>query len=301
MLRNICFLMVLFLNFSCGKKRELASFVSPKAIDLQIKTKAELYKSLHRGWANKKCDSLGFTALCKLSGGCEEANLFDAEGSAGRWYRSPERDCFDLGESKSDISKDMFVMMTPYLLISGDVAAFKRIVSYAERNAFVMGRGVPSRTVMAPDMYAFFKEITLNSKSQIFFMNDLDFDDVTFRDHLDVIWAIAKAIRNGGISRADLDNVSRLRSINPRNALFQAVYHGYTDGDQSETLVILKDDTLFPASRLPSTLDRCEEYLWQRDQDGSSRDWLPCPRDDGSFEVHDGVDFLLASWIAGQI
>ena len=54
------------------------------------------------------------------------------------------------------------------------------------------------------------------------------------------------------------------------------------------------DEKLFPSDRLPTATDRCEAYLWQRN--GGS-DWEPCPRD----KLHDGVDFLIAAYIAGQL
>jgi hypothetical protein len=55
------------------------------------------------------------------------------------------------------------------------------------------------------------------------------------------------------------------------------------------------DETLFPSDRLPQPKDRCEEYLWQRDD--LPKDWAACD----TIGVHDGVDFLIAAKIAGQI
>ncbi len=108
--------LIIMLMFSCQKRQEH----KPSIVQPAIAQKAELYKSLHRGWAHDKCDSLGFTSLCKLAGGCSEADVMQAEGEPGRWYRSPEKNCYDLGQSASDISKDMLTMLFPLLYRTGD-------------------------------------------------------------------------------------------------------------------------------------------------------------------------------------
>jgi hypothetical protein len=74
------------------------------------------------------------------------------------------------------------------------------------------------------------------------------------------------------------------------------LYNKYRDGNQQQAIDILLDESLFPSDRLPTARDnRCEEYLWQRDDD--PKDWGPCDSD----RVHDGVDFLFAAYIAGQL
>lgn len=112
-------IIIILALFSCSKKEPK----KPTVVNSAIVDKANLYMGLHKGWAHGGgCDSLGFTALCKIAGGCSEANILDAESSSepGRWYRNDSHTCFDEGKSASDISKDMFAMLLPYLYSIGD-------------------------------------------------------------------------------------------------------------------------------------------------------------------------------------
>lgn len=280
-------LLITLLLLSCQKHKEK----SPQVIEPAIAAKAALYKSLHKGWAHDKCDSLGFTSLCKLAGGCESADIFQAEGDAGRWYRSPEKDCYDLGQSASDISKDMFVMLFPYLYKTGNKAALSRIYDYAKANGNVMGRGPISRTLLVPPMILMLQEMLGHLKSTV--ATD-DKEKAGYEKHLDVINWYTQTIVRGGMDMADYEQLRKYVEQQPRNALFQALYHKFKDGNQSAAIAILMDEKLFPSDRLPTATDRCEAYLWQRN--GGS-DWEPCERE----KLHDGVDFLIAAYIAGQI
>jgi hypothetical protein len=281
-------ILVTIVLFSCQKRQEN----KPSIVQPLIAQKAELYKSLHKGWAHDKCDSLGFTSLCKLAGGCSEADVMQAEGEPGRWYRSPEKDCYDLGQSASDISKDMLTMLFPLLYRTGDKQNLQEIYDYGKANGWVMGRGPYSRTLMTPSMVAFLQELLGQ-----FGLEMMPTDNKVkqgYEKHLDAIHVLTASFKRGGIIPSDYETMRKYTDESPRNALFQAIYHRFKDGNQQPTIDILMDETLFPSDRLPTTADRCEEYLWQRD--GGS-DWLPCDKG----KTHDGVDFLFAAWVAGQL
>lgn len=279
------FLIILIL-FSCQKQKPKA----PKQRSLEVAAKAELYKALHKGWAHDKCDSLGFTALAKLAGGSQDADILKAEGDPGRWYRSPEHDCYDLGQSASDISKDMFIMLLPYLYATGDKQNIKEIYDYGQKNGWVMGRGPISRTFLTPGIVLLIQELL----GHFGFVESTEIKE-GFEKHLDVIFILTSAMKRGGVNDVDYETLRKLAEKAPHNALFQAAYHRFKDGDQSKALEILLRDDLFPVDRLPESRDRCEAYLWQRDED--PKDWSPC--DQG--KTHDGVDFIFAAWVAGQI
>jgi hypothetical protein len=277
------------LALACSKKPAQ----SPDQIEPKIKAKAELYKRLHTGWAHRGgCDSLGFTSLCKMSGGCSEADIYKAEGEPGRWYRNESHQCYDLGQSKSDISKDMFIMLWPYLYLKGDKPALRRIWDYGQANGWVMGRGPLSRTYMVPPLVLVLQEMILRSYSDT--VEPTIPSKAGYEKHLDVMAIFTRGIMRGGISEADYELLRVYGNESPDNALLKALYHKYKDGNQAETIAILLDEKLFPSDRLPTSKDRCEEYLWQRDP-GS--DWEPCD----SNKIHDGVDFLFAAFVAGQI
>lgn len=280
-------LFLILLLVSCGKHEPK----KPTTINPDVVAKAELYKSLHKGWAHQGgCDSLGFTSLCKLSGGCGEAVITDAEGEPGRWYRNPGKECYP-NSSKSDISKDMFVMLLPYLYASGDKQNIQEIYDYGQKNGWVMGRGYLSRTYLTPPI------VLLLQQMLGLWGIETPTKEVTkagFEKHLDAIYLINKWMVNKSIDSLQLAQIKQYKDENPSNALMQAIYHKFTDGDQSDAIAILLDESLFPRDRLPTAKDRCEEYLWQRDY---GDDWKPCDSD----KIHDGVDFLIAAYVAGQI
>jgi len=291
-------LIILTIISSCQKREE----VSTTTFSNDVRSKAELYKSLHRRWSHDKCDSMGFTALCKMAGGCQDANILEAEGEPGQWFRSPEKDCFDTGGSRSDISKDMFVMLFSYLYATKDKPALERILFYAEAHGYVMGRHEGTadgfaRVFMVPGMVSLLKEMigavpspqVPTSKEPVDFpVND------GFRAHLDAVWWFNKSQVRGNMEAIDYERLRIMVERQPSNALFQAIYHRYKDGDQSKAIEILSNEKWFPRDRLPTARDRCNEYLWQRDE---GEDWAPCDSD----SVHDGTDFLFAAWVAGLL
>jgi hypothetical protein len=290
MFTRIASLVLCLLALSCQKKPAQ----SPDQIEPKIKAKAELYKSLHKGWAHQGgCDSLAFTALCKLSSGCQEADILQAEGEPGRWYRNPGKRCYDDGQSKSDISKDMLMMLFPYLYATGDKQNLTEIYEYGKANGNVMGRGPISRTFMTPPMVFLLQRmigfnVSVKSETPVA-------KKAGFEKHLDAVALLTKAMIGDGLNLVEYEEIRKYSQESPRNALFSAIYNKYRDGNQQQAIDILLDEKLFPSDRLPTASDRCEEYLWQRDDD--PKDWGPCNSD----RVHDGVDFLFAAYIAGQL
>ena len=286
------FIIILLLT-ACGKHKPK----DPVIRNSQIAAKAELYKSLHKDWAHGGgCDSLGFTALCKISGGCGEANILDAESASepGRWYRNASQKCFDEGKSASDISKDMFAMLLPYLYSIGDQVNLKEIYAYGKAKGWVMGRGPASRTIMTPPMI-YMLQVMINRVEPVASTLNVEMAKAGYEKHLDIMSFYSQTLYKNGMDLSDYETLRKYVEESPRNALMQALYHKYKDGNQSVAIAILMDETLFPSDRLPQPKDRCEEYLWQRDD--LPKDWQPC----GKQGVHDGVDFLLAAFVAGQI
>jgi hypothetical protein len=124
----------------------------------------------------------------------------------------------------------------------------------------------------------------------------------------------------------------------PNNALYQAVYNTFANESQDAVTALLLDQSKFPLYGVPSALNYCTHYLYQRDEkrfrnykadddgcitrlDTSSkqpveecgltpnasvtrfvynRDWLPCA--DHALEPYSGADFLFASaWVLGTL
>ena len=309
-------LMLLLLTFavSCGSHKKKDEDPVDEGMKTALLARHDLYLSLQptaldsHGYAHAKCDSVGFTSLCKAAGGCKDADIFASE-TEGRWYRSPEKDCFDLGESKSDFSKDMALMLFVYFYelskTDGAKAAegITRFRTYVKANNYVMGRPTDtaeglSRVVMSPTLIALMEK--LYSKLTLLPEEPAPTEVVDiipvitdgFQAHLDILSIWLGGELNGKISDSDQYILTEQAKRQPFNALFLAVQHLYKDGDQTAALQLLSDEVLFPADRLPGSQDRCEEYIYQRDR---GDDWDPC--EEG--KTHDGVDFIFAGHVAG--
>jgi hypothetical protein len=311
---RIIALLCLGLLMSCGSHKKKDESPVDDGMKAALLKKRDLYLSLQptaldtHGYAHDKCDSLGFTSLCKAAGGCESADVFASE-TDGRWYRSPEKDCFDLGESKSDFSKDMALMLFVYLheLAKTDgpkaADAITRFRNYVKANNYVMGRPTDnpeglSRVVMSPGlitlMERLYSKLTLlpGDPEPAGVVDVVPVITDGFQAHLDVLSIWLGGELTGKITDSDKYVLSEQAKRQPFNALFLAVHHLYKDGDQSAALQLLSDEVLFPSDRLPTSEDRCEEYIYQRDR---GDDWDPCEGD----RVHDGVDYLFTGHLAG--
>ena len=306
------FLCILLL-FSCQKPIHKPVLPIPveKTKSERLADKRRLYLSLQSqgldadGWPTlySPCDAVGFLALCKTAGGCQKADFFQAEQGPGLWQRNQHKNCVELQMSKTSISKDMLMMGFLYGVYGMDkqtaIGYFNRLEEYGKANDWIMG--YPSNTVgelarvyMTPSMtFTLYNIIEwLSSKPQTPVMAGQQRVPRGYEAHLRVIDIMIQGKINGGIDAVQMKDLNELHDRDPRNALYQAVFHRWRDGEMGEVADILLDEKLFPSDRLPSSADRCEAYLWQRDQ---GKDWVGCS--DG--HIHEAIDFLLAYWAAG--
>jgi hypothetical protein len=76
----------------------------------------------------------------------------------------------------------------------------------------------------------------------------------------------------------------------PKNALFSYAYHKFTDGDQRDTMELLLNEAWWPSDRLPTTKDRRDMWLFQRDY---GKDWEPDAKEEDPSITLSGGDFLF--------
>ncbi|NDD85792.1 hypothetical protein EBZ38_16145, partial [bacterium] len=191
-------LLFIILTISSCQKREPKN---PQQVNEAVVAKAELYKRLHTGWAHQAgCDS-----------------LYKAEGESGRWYRNESHQCYDLGQSKSDISKDMFIMLWPYLYLKGDKIALRSIWEYGQANGWVMGRGPLSRTYIVPPLVLVLQEMILRL-SVLPETVPVHEKKAGYEKHLDVLAIFTRGIMRGGISDADYELLRIYQNESPNNA-----------------------------------------------------------------------------------
>ncbi len=301
------FLLLVLALVSCQPKNKEQETKPVEKTKLELlNEKAAVYKKLQanaldeHGWP-VGCDGLGFLALCKTAGGCEKANFFDGEQEAGKWQRNKEHNCQETGRSKTSISKDMLMMSWVYALFGMEKATasayFERLESYGKKHDWVMG--YPSETLddlgrvyMTPSMtwtlYSIlesFGKVIPDEKSLATAPND-------YHAHLRLLDIMIQGKLKGGIDVIQMADLTELHDRDPKNALYQAAFHRFKDGEMAEVADILLDEKLFPKDALPTSDNYCTHYLWQRDQ---GADWLPCDEKN----THDGIDWLFAYWLAG--
>lgn len=235
------------------------------------------------------CDSLLWTSLASVGG--LDADVLAAREDNGQWHRRPQMDCYPDG-SKSSISRDMLlgVMWWALEFERKDVAS--GLISYGKAHNWFMGEGDPSRTFLTPALQATLADITkkLGGADEVILRNYPQLwteDQKGFEAHLQVLHILLRGRVNDGIDDVMLKRLKEHVERNPLNPFFQFAAHLYTDGDQSEALSQLLKSSYFPDDRLPSSDDRCEEWLFQRDQD--DKGWSPC----GEGRTHHGGDLVF--------
>lgn len=290
------YLFWLFLLAACGSNKSKP----PSDLDQQIEDKAAFYLSNadldSQHWPrDTKCDGLLFASLYSISGGPSDPMLaFDGE----RWHRHHEKDCYPNG-SASSISRDMFDGLFLWVWKNKRRDVIEQVIQYGEEHTnalggWVMGEGDPFRVSIRGSGQALAYEMRWRMGGADHAKRHLPqvYTEVTgYEAHLQALSILLIGLMRGGISDLELKVLKRSSEREPRNALFSALYHEYSDGDRMPAARILLDSALFPTDRLPSSADRCEMYLWQRD-DGA--DYRPCPE---RKLVHSGIDFLIAKAI----
>jgi hypothetical protein len=303
---NFKVLLLAFLFFSCASHDDKDS--TDSRLD-KIREKKSFYLELiqrqvdDKGWIpDTKCDGLLFNSLYSISGG--NPKIEDAR-SNGLWYRFHTHDCYSRNESASSISRDMFWGLFLYIWINKRRDLIEQIINYGEQHknsvgSWVMGEGDKFRTDIRPNMQATAYEIRYRLGGASHGKRWAPRPYLPVRDfeaHLQVIELFLRGKLTGGLNAYEMHALERNHDREKKNALFQAVWHNFHDGNQTRAIEILLDEKLFPSDRLPQSEDRCSWYLWERDYMRGGKvnpDWLPC---DSKFVTHSPVDFLFAASI----
>lgn len=246
------------------------------------------------------CDSTLFSGLAGAAGA--SVNLTQAEDPdhPGRWYRRPVayQECYASGASRSTVSRDQLLGVYWWAWRTKDLGALERLWAYGAARNWVMGDDAVGGAhtllngnmvrLLADAVYALGGE---NHQSARLIPYDWSGTPTGFEAHLQVLQVLLAGELNGALGDRALAVLQTQAERQPQNPLFQAAYHRYTDGDQSAAITLLLNEAWWPANRLPSSADRCEAWLPQRDY---GDDWAPCDSGRG----HSGADLLF---VAGLI
>lgn len=297
-------ILIAFALTSCGK------FVKPKkkkdvpAAEL-LAAKQDLYVNniaTHQdeyGFIlTDECDSLIFSGLLSAARPDLNINIAKAEDVSDsgnvQWFRRPNHDCgpaFD--NSRSTISRDMIVGLMWHMWRNKDVDMAVRLMKdLRSRTYYLRGEGTVGELLMTPAMMQTLAEM-------IFRMGGPTYDveralpaifSVTesgFVAHLTTLHILLRAEIYGGIFASDRAILKAYYEREPKNPLFSAAVHKYTDGDMSEPVGLLMDNGEWPNDRLPTTSNHCDNWPIQRTYD--EKNWGAC----SPLKEHTGAELVV--------
>lgn len=280
---------------ACARKREVARATeTPTEL---LRQRFDLYKALApRNWdVSHECDALLFVTLQQTALG--DSGLVElAESESGKWNRLPGP--LYAAACSSDISRDMMMGLFIWIWEFKRLDVAERLWDYGTDNNWIMGEerkpGFENRVMFMPGTVALLAELIhqLGGDSHIerslLSVTPL-FTDPGFQSHLSLLQIYLRGEMHGGLTAGELDDLSKILVHMSGNPLAHALYHKYTDGDQSRATELLL--STWPADRLPTKRDWRETWRTQR-SDGDSG-FQPGDSD----ESHSGGDFLFTSRI----
>jgi hypothetical protein len=237
---------------SCGTQKIEKSPTVADSLDKQLKSKTELYLSLITSdelLFPERCDKLTFKSLLSAAGPFQDMSAFEVAGK----YSRDVVPCYP-NDSKSSISRDGILAVLQDIWTHGDLVRLNRMIAYGEAHNWVVGEGPLDYTNMAlllPIIYRM--QDRLSGKTNLELASSAALDSVLsgFQGHLLANYLWLKARMEGSLNALEVSLLKSLVSANPRDPMYQALYHRFTDGDMSETYKILLDSPEFPDDHLP--------------------------------------------------
>lgn len=273
-------------------------------------------QTLTWSWPEIDGDSFLFTCLYDASGGASDYTL--ALNPNGRPMRNPT---VTVAESNTPWSKDMetgflwciYTDPTP----SRALSALQAHISYGRANLWDMcgaaaGWNISevdrlSECVMTPGLeateYVLLKHLggACDARCEAAQIDplgaDIPEDGSETGQHLAVLHRGLRGFLLGGLSNLELTALQTDSQEEPNNALYSCMYHRFSDGNVNQAAELLLDESKFPSTSLPTNIDYCTPYLYNRDElenGAESSNWLPCPANPEPDQVR-GLDLLLAA------
>jgi len=240
-----------------------------------------------------KCDSLLFSSLLDAASPELNIDIEAAQDNLGAWHRRPTHDCGEaFNNSRSTISRDMMVGLFWSIWRNKRVDLAVSLMEQLKSNLYYLeGQGTAGELLMTPALLNTLALIIKELKGPEYTVELLLPAVFSKKDgfvaHLTTWHIHLRGEVLGKIPERDLDVIKYHVNRNPENPLFHAVYHKYTDGDQSKAISLLLDDKEWPTSSLPTTTEHCDEWPIQRNY--KEKDWGPCAPE----VEHTGVELVV--------
>lgn len=292
-------LTIAILSQGCGKRGEPQSSAHAADQRTPIIEKMKAYLALGSSVQDADgfidfahCDSLLFSGLYGVGGGA--VRLEAARDSEGRWFRRSMNQpaCYP-AHSASTISRDMLLGALWWMWEYRRLDLAEDLFAYGESHDWIMGEGDISRIYFTPGLQATLAEMIyrMGGKDRPAYraIPQSYAKNTGFAAHLDALHILLRGELVGSIDAKALEVLKYNYDRASQNALLSYAWHRYSDGDQSETYSALLNEAWWPSDRLPTSADRCEGWITQRDP---GADWQPC---DSEAKTHSGGDFLFVA------
>jgi hypothetical protein len=247
----------------------------------------------------ERCDSLLMTALAGAAGvPIPDIRAAEDSSNPGKWSRRPEfregtpEPCFP-GNSGSSSSRDMTLGLMWYAWSTKDLGMLERLWQYAASHQWQIGEGDPARIGLRTLKGTLAAEIR-NLGGAIRVADELVNDPQLlvndgYAAHLQIMHILLRGDIYGKLSVWTLRQIRRLAEENPRSPIMQAAAARWIGSGFEQRFLTAARASYWPANRLPTSADRCGDWLTAEDD----KDWLPCDEN----ETHSGGDLLFALWI----
>lgn len=291
MFRHYLVILICILVAFCGRATHDSQDTSNPVEDLR--NQHNLYLELApRGWIlTDECDALLFSSLQAVATNTP-FDIERANPSPGEWNRRPDR----MDQCSSQISRDMLVGLYVYILHFNRLDLAEDLWAYGQDHNWKMGwekKEFETRTILTPGMVQLLAKIIKHLGGRTH--SEINIPQIYgaepgFPSHLTMLHIYLNGRMDGRIGDDQLDTLRKILQHSPRNVLAQALYHKYTDGDQTAALSLL---TMWPNNRLPTESDWCAEWRTQRSDDQLAEAAGQCTGNTS----HSGGDFLFVSRI----
>jgi hypothetical protein len=247
---------------------------------------------------SQECDSILFSGLVGCIPGVQ-VNLDAAfDTASGQWHRRPcSKPCFP-EHSKSTISKDMLLGILWYAYHNKRLDISEKIIQTAIGNFGIMGQAVNLKTLLgrcliSPSLLGTAAWVSYRlggpSRPILRAIPQVESKDlIGYQAHLSVLHVMLRNELTG--KQGNKDVLEHHYARNNYNPLFCLA-----TGRDDEAGIALMNGAFWPTRTLPTTRDRREPWLLQRDFDQS---WTPDYT--SAYKIHSGGDFLFCYWILNR-
>lgn len=195
-----------------------------------------------------RCDKLAFLPYVSFFE-AQDLSGFEDNGKWGRDYKD-KKPCYP-DESRGSISFDGLISVLHHIWSTKDKAMLDRLISYGEKNHWIVGEGEYSNQILI-------KPIAMHMKHKLenaLFVYGVVDDSILsgFRGHLlaSYIWLMSRM--DGEINEVKNLALKELLKASATDPMYLSLYDKHNSGNQDRALDILTNDNIFKMEKMETT------------------------------------------------